>query len=95
MKAVVLLIGVLLHAIGWGLMSMPSTTAGLNGLSKEEVSDGNAFTNLWRQMFRALSVVLIIQLYSIVRELGIAGVSLLYGLFGLFFILFCVVVRCE
>ncbi|WP_152563048.1 hypothetical protein [Alkalihalobacillus alcalophilus] len=72
-------------------MSMPSTTAGLNGLKAESVSDGSSFSNLWRQMFRALSVVILIQLYEIMKNLNLFGISILFVLFSVMYIVSTIV----
>ncbi|MED4130174.1 MFS transporter [Shouchella miscanthi] len=87
------IIGVLVHAIGWGLMSMPSTTAGLNGLHAERVSDGSSFSNLWRQMFRALSVVILIQMYEMMKDLNLFGISILFVLFSILYFISTIVVN--
>lgn len=53
------------HGIGCGLMSTPTTTAGLNVLQEKMIPSGSALNNLWRQIVKALAVIVIIYLYEI------------------------------
>lgn len=54
----------LCHGIGCGLMSTPTTTAGLNSLPEKMIPSGSTLNNLWRQIVKALAVIVIIYLYQ-------------------------------
>lgn len=58
-----------LHGIGSGLMSTPSTTAGINSLKEEHFSAGTSINNLFRQLIKVYVVLFITFGYSLCMQI--------------------------
>lgn len=56
-----------IRGIGFGLSSMPATTAGMNAIPEEIVSRGSAMNSVLRQMSSALGIVFISIYYEVRR----------------------------
>lgn len=63
-----------IRGIGFGLCSMPATTAGMNAIPEQIVSRGSAMNNVLRQMSSALGIVFI-SIYYEVRKAQLYGVE--------------------
>lgn len=89
-------IALTIHGIGSGFMSVPTTTAGLNSLEKEDVASGSAMNNLFRQFVKSFSVLVlssffvygsygnVAQTRVIVNILMVLGIVTIVSLFFIF-----------
>ncbi|OLO26697.1 MFS transporter [Alkalihalophilus pseudofirmus] len=62
------------RGIGFGLSSMPATTAGMNAIPEQIISRGSAMNNVLRQMSSALGIVFI-SIYYEVRKAQLYGIE--------------------
>lgn len=63
-----------IRGVGFGLSSMPATTAGMNSIPEQIVSRGSAMNNVVRQMSSALGIVFI-SIYYEVRRAQLYGLN--------------------
>ncbi|WP_238458039.1 DHA2 family efflux MFS transporter permease subunit [Alkalihalobacterium alkalinitrilicum] len=63
-----------IRGVGFGLSSMPATTAGMNAIPEQFISRGSAMNNVLRQMSSALGIVFI-SIYYEVRKAQLYGIE--------------------
>jgi len=68
----VIFVLMMLRGVGLGLSNMPVTTAGLNAIPEQFVSQGSAMNNVIRRMTSSLGIV-IISVYYEVRRTQLIG----------------------